>query len=215
MRAMLVVSVLALAGWSAGAAPLCELEAILSKNRLVIPYYNTSDSFTVAFLNFPTKLTLCADDADADDAPGAPTCDEWYAQGPYFQNFAKDRPTYGVDMYDMKEHMKTLEKCLRSPCPKDKTNALPDEVNVIADWLGTNNPFSEGWARVTLDTPEIIGCYEGYVGYNDAPVLCLIAEITPEGLSLMQPAYDFGRIYLEEATDADSSGCFQLCNDFM
>ena len=186
-----------------------DLEAALSKNDLVIPYFNRSDAFTIAWLTFPTKLTKCARDDD---------CAVWDSDSCYFEGLssAKQIPTYSVSIYDMKEHERHVEGCVRSPCLSPPSN-LPEEVNLIFDWLGSVNPFTEGWTRVVLEKTtdkengtacETDSC--DTIFYDDAPVIGLIAQITPEGLSLMSPAYDFGGITVGEATSADYSGCYQL-----
>ena len=126
-------------------------------------------------------------------------------------------PTYVANLYDMEEHTITTG-CLRSPCPEEDTNDLPEEVNVIVDWLSSGNPFSEGWSRVTIESIGAADCFTDCnpgVSYVDPPVIGLVAQITADGLALMAPAYDFGAI-VGEGTNVD--GCWQLgcvpCGDY-
>jgi len=177
-----------------------DVEAALSKNKLAIPYYN-NESATLAWLTFPTKQSVCPTDADC----------TWTARGCYFgEKHAGFAPSYSVELYDMEEHTITTG-CLRSPCPETQIETLPDEVNVIYDWLGSANPFTEGWGRVSIESLTADQCLtdcNDSISYAGSPVIGLVGHITPEGLSFMAPAYDFGTIYAGEASNVD--GCFQL-----
>jgi len=183
-----------------------DIEAALSKNSLAISYLNQADAFSIAWLNFPTKRSQCPPDEDC----------IWTAQGCYFGH-AGMAPTYIANLYDMEEHTITTG-CLRSPCPEEDIKKLPEEVNVIADWLSSGNPFSEGWARVTIESIDAGDCVTNCndnVTYVDPPVIGLVAQITADGLALMAPAYDFGAI-VGEGTAVN--GCWQLgcvpCGDY-
>jgi len=197
---------------------LDELEAALSKNNLVIPYFNKSDAFTISWLTFPTKQTQC----DKVIETGGNDCLDWKSDSCYFGKMTNYTPTYGVTIYDLKEHSRVLEGCVRSPCSDTPPKSLPEEVNLIFDWLGSGNPFAEGWTRVALEEVDLEdpcfadcdGDHEDDLAYVGSPVIGLIGQITPEGLSLMAPAYDFGAIAAAEGTASSgiwtTDGCFQL-----
>lgn len=194
---------------------ICEMEAALSKNNLVVPYYDDGKQVTVPILTFPTKEAQCpiADDPnDADDRPEYHT----KTSSPYFlQNgdVAGDhymRVNYGLSIYDMMEHT-VHGGCPVSPCTHEHIY-LPEEVNLFA----VSSPFDEGWAEI--DIADGTSCLSGSLDpmtFEGAPVIGLTVEFTNNGLSILQPAYDFGKVSYDDATGVNFSGgcnCFQRCS---
>jgi len=148
---------------------LCEIESALSKENLVIPYYQGS----VSIFTFPTKLSSCPD-SDGNIV----------AQGPYFDPV---NPVYSLNYYDLEEHTHTSQ-CLVSPCPENPELNLPDEVNLIT----LNSPFEEGWARAVFG--KSVACLDlsgSQIQYTGSPVIPLVVHFTSDGLSVDTVAYDY------------------------
>ncbi len=171
---------------------LCEVEAALSKNNLVIPYYDSAAGATFPIITFPTKLSNCDGESDS----------------PYFD---PDDPTYVMHKYDLEEHEKTSH-CTHSPCDVT-TYSLPYEVNLLL----VDSYYEEGWGRLTFNKTGNTSCRtegDSYLCYTGAPAIGLIAEFTAEGLALLPPAYDFGTVAVNDATECnivnDEVPCYQL-----
>ncbi len=180
----------------------CEVEAVLAKNNLVIPYYDDGSQFTVPLLTFPTKLDGCPTVVDEVITYGSTS--------PFFVQYSKRRPTYSLSLFDMMEHKTVQDECEVSPCPPDKVLAFPEELNVFV----ISSLFDEGWAELTFledDDEPSTTCQDlslAALTYEGAPVIGLIAEITSNGLSLLAPAYDFGEVsYDATGIDVNTYGC--------
>lgn len=161
---------------------LCEVEATLSKNNLVLPYYNDATSGTVPIFTFPTKLSLCP--LNLPDS----------ARGPFFNPIARYNPKYGLMVYNMKEETPQGAGCLVSPCnPGDPDPELEAELNLVE--LTFPSDYTEGWARVVFgQTTDCDDLALNPISYSGAPIIAMVAEITPEGLSLLSLAYDYGTV---------------------
>jgi len=172
---------------------LCEVEAALAKNNLVIPYFNSDTACTIPILTLPTKIVGC-DDKDRTE------CDDT-AEGPFFQNDNLD-PVYGIYYYDKEEHTRHLV-CETSPCPENPELNLLEEVNLIS----LSPPFDGGWLRAVFSqTTACNSLAGGNIVYTGAPVIGLIAELTADGLSLITPAYDYGTV---SYNGLDVTGAYQ------
>ena len=186
---------------------LCEIEAALSKNNLVIPYYDDGSQFTVPIYNFPTKLSECP-----------PIVDDGDVLGPFFEPVeTRYEPEYTFTLYDMEEHS-YHSTCPVSPCPEGDTLTFPEEVNILV----VDSTYDEGWGRLSFAQSTTCLTLDGLtdpqeeITYSGAPVIGLIAELTVNGLSLMPPAYDFGTITYGATPvfGPSSTGCYQLgCTD--
>jgi len=193
-RTKLSVAVLTTIGEGANNT-LCEVEAALSKNNLVMPYYSGDDGVTVPVLTFPTKLSTCPPDA--------------VAQGPFFADVFN--PVYGLYTYDMMEHKKVPETCEHSPCPEHDPSTLDEEVNIFI----IDSIFAEGWARGVFGQTTICeALVQGSIlTYTGAPIIANVIEITTNGLSIIPAPYDFGAVTYSPATGADAINmpCYQRC----
>jgi hypothetical protein len=176
---------------------LCEVEAALAKDDLVIPYYDSADAATLPIFTFPTKLAACpADWPLSTVAPFAPIP---YAQGPYFDspeggsalNF---NPVYGLSYYDKAEHTYSAT-CTTSPCPENPELSLNEEVNFVF----LNSPFEAGWARAHFgDTTTCVDASTlDDVTFTGAPVIPLLVHFTADGFTLVPAAYTPGTIGYE------------------
>lgn len=193
-RTKLTVAVLTKIGEGAN-NNLCEVEAALSKNNLVMPYYADSTQVSIPVLTFPTKLSTC---------PPEPT-----AEGPFFTDAFN--PSYGLYTYDMAEHKKIPETCDHSPCPEHDPSTLDEEVNLFI----IDSIFTEGWARGVFGqttTCEALTAGSS-ITYTGAPVIANVIELTNNGLSVIPAPYDFGAVTYAPATDASAvtMPCYQRC----
>ena len=155
---------------------LCELEATLAKNNLVVPYYATANSITLALYTFPTKL--CQD------------CDGLVALGDFFQGLNYN-PLYTLKYYDLEENTPTSTSCPHSPCPDVEPDVLTEEVNLLI----ADSPYDEGWARTNFaQTTACADLSMAAISYTGAPVIGRVLELTSNGLSILPMAYDFGTV---------------------
>jgi hypothetical protein len=169
---------------------LCEIEAALAKNHLVLPYYDTADSASLPILTFPTKEALCPADWDAGET--VPDGDE--ARGPFWSSHGDAGPfnvTYSLTYYDKEEH-KLTKTCDHSPCPTNPELDLEEEVNFVL----LDSPFAAGWARASFaQTTTCTAAGPGAngtgvtVGYGGAPIIPLIGHFTSDGFTLVPVAY--------------------------
>ncbi len=193
-RTKLTIAVLTKIGEGAN-NNLCEVEAALSKNNLVMPYYKDDAQVSIPVLTFPTKLSTC---------PPTPT-----AEGPFFA--AAFDPQYGLYTYDMSEHKKIPETCDHSPCPEHDPSTLDEEVNIFI----IDSIFSEGWARgVFGQTTTCAALAAGStINYSGAPVIANVIELTTNGLSVIPAPYDFGAVTYSPASGVAASAmpCYQRC----
>jgi hypothetical protein len=178
---------------------ITEVEAVLSKDNLVFPYYNNAQDISIAALTFPTKLTRVNSD-----------CEVTGTRSPFFsQNgiiFTATRGDelisdsilgikYSYDAYDMNE--KAISECQVSPCIKGKS--LLWEVNLVDPANDLDIPFEEGWSRISFGTTTDGADLDGNdMSYTGAPVIGMVVHLTHNGMSVDQMAYDCGDVYLGE-----------------
>ena len=189
---ILQVNVLTILGQGSNNS-LCEVEAALAKNNLVIPYLNSDTACTIPIFTFPTKIVGCDETVKTE-------CND-LARGPFFQGDNLD-PVYGIYYYDKEEHTRHLV-CEVSPCPETPELNLDEEVNLIS----LAPPFDGGWLRAVFSqTTACNSLAGGNIVYTGAPVMGLITELTADGLSLITPAYDYGTVSYD---GVDVTGAYQ------
>jgi len=178
---------------------LCEIEAALSKNKLVVPYYNNA---SILVATFPTKL------ADCPDSNG-----DYTALGPFFDEDQNLSPGYTSILFDDEEHSFSTG-CVTSPCTPEK-KSFPEETNLLL--LSSN--YTQGWGRISFttgasdDNPAYTECddLDGYsVDFTGAPVVGLIAHFTADGFVLARPAYSWGEVYSGYYGTTYDEGEYQL-----
>jgi hypothetical protein len=174
---------------------LCEIEAALSKNALVVPYYNAA---SVLIATLPTKQATCPDSSG-----------NYTAQGPFFDSPYNLEPEYTSIYYDTEEHSFS-KGCEVSPCTPEH-HFLTEEMNLF---VLTSN-YDAGWARFTIltggtsDNPAVTECADYIAGpYNDiqftgVPVVALVGHFMSDGFVLTRPAYSWGKVAYDNDHDDD------------
>jgi hypothetical protein len=126
---------------------LCEVEAVLSKDKLAKYYYaNDSPIVTLHWEVFPTKYTQIN-----------PDCTIIGVLSPYFNQNMVTSGTfewcieYGLRYYDLEEKTPSVE-FIYSPIPEEEKRFFCWEINVVVP----NNPpwdfmYDEGWAEYFFD----------------------------------------------------------------
>lgn len=108
-----------------------EIEAALSKDNLVIPYYSRTLGSALSVVSFPTKLASFAN---------CTVRTLWTNQ---FVGFPT--PQYTLTAYDLQENF-TTSPVFVSPTPR-VVNTFPSEVNFL--YIGdVNSAFDEGWIHI-------------------------------------------------------------------
>jgi len=177
---------------------LCEVEALLSKDRIA-KYYYAHDSPFVAFHweVFPTKYTQID-----------PSCLIVGVLSPYFQqNMVTTEGTfewcieYGLRYFDLKENS-PFEEFFYSPIPEAEKRFFCDEINLVVPGMSPwDFVYDEGWAEYFFDdltscTPESNdpGVYDQYLNFTGAPEIPVVWFIKGAGLYIYTPAWDDGQV---------------------
>jgi len=165
-----------------------EVEAALSKNSIAMPY--SSQSGTVHFLTFPTKVTINS----------ATSCGLGRSSlSPFFQQFVTTTasthlcvPFTGTD-YDLKENSKKSSTVF-SPSPA--ADQLCGEVNYVHGF-----PYAEGWSNYTFATGttvfptmqnKLAAINDG--SYTGVPVIGTVINLGADGLWGLNAAYTDGMV---------------------
>jgi len=173
---------------------ICEVEAAISKDEFYIPYYNTAESGTLGIFTFPTKLSDCP---DCDPLTGAVINRLLPVSGNFFTvdgiaNNGNDRyrVNYQLTIYDMMENS-LQQGCPVSPCELI-TLRFPEEVNFLNS---SSAPYAKGWMRVFFN--QVTNCASDLgdaINYTGAPVMGIVAQVTPDGIAVSAPSVDFGNV---------------------
>lgn len=177
---------------------LGEIETVLAKDLIAVPYYNTLDAFSFHIFNFPTKLTVFNQTPAAADFC---ICDN--GRGPFWLP-SLCSPPYFPKVYDLEENTPGTG----SPFSGGGTTTfkLPYEVNFLVSF---GFPFAEGWVNYHIG-PTATGNYSttfstvggDSITFMDTPVIPVFLHYRFNAFAMTYPAYTFGRVYVD-----DSPGC--------
>jgi len=182
---------------------LCEVEAVLSKDKLA-KYYYANDSPYIAFHweVFPTKYTQIN-----------PDCTIIGVLSPYFMQNMVTSGTfewcieYGLRYYDLQEHTPSVE-FIYSPIPEEQKRFFCDEINLVIPSIEPwDFIYDEGWAEYyfddttsctvlahTDDDPTTVEDETNiqFVNFTGVPEIPVVWFIKGAGLHIFTPAWDDG-----------------------
>jgi len=183
---------------------LAEVEALLAKTDVALPYYNNTEGYSAHLFTFPTKLTSIDD-----------SCDITGVTGPFFGQFADDYCVdVGLDYWDLEEEPNTGDP--GSPYSGQEappaTLEMCNELDIFltaggatTTTFGTFEPFQfdEGWANWDFMTTStnLNACgpvastkapSTGQLCYTGAPVIPHVLHLGADGLRLMTGSYTDG-----------------------
>jgi hypothetical protein len=170
------------------------VEAALSKNNISMPY--SSQSGTVHFLTFPTKITNTLNGCSTQRTSNSPFFAPYVSTDP---NEHLCVPFTGTD-YDLSENSR-ISSNIFSPAPTG--DRVCGEVNYINGF-----PYSEGWALYdfsvannqftpstdfpTRESEFATGINDG--NYTGVPVIGTVINLGSDGLWGLNAAYTDGRV---------------------
>ncbi len=170
---------------------LCEVEAIWAKNFLAMYYYNLPFKQTLHALTLPTKLTQLVD------------CVFDGNLGPFFnvegRVDSQNCIEYGLRYYDLSENTPGETGEIISPVPEEERHRLCFELNFAAPatWQITGALYEEGWARYGFED-DVTTCRvladSADLEYTGAPIIGTNVFFQLDGVSIMEPGYEYGSI---------------------
>lgn len=172
---------------SASRNSICEVEAVLAKDLIAMPYYAAnSPHLTFHFMNFPTKYTAIS-----------PTCVINSVRSPFFvQNADADYCIpFGLYWFDLEENSPTCPGAY-SPVPESATFRFCYELNMVDPaLLGVG--YDEGWMNYVFDyttTCSPQAPVDDVVSFTGAPVIPVVCTFEGTGMSLMTGAWSDGDV---------------------
>jgi hypothetical protein len=181
-------------GSSAGSASrnsICEVEAVLAKDLIAMPYYAANSSYlTFHFMTFPTKYTAIS-----------PLCVINSVRSPFFeQNADVDYCIpFGLYWFDLEENSPTCPGAY-SPVPESAIYRFCWELNMVdPEVLGVG--YDEGWMNYVFDysttcNPESApAAVPALISFAGAPVIPVVCTFEGTGMSLMTGAWSDGDVY--------------------
>ncbi|WP_291322879.1 hypothetical protein [Desulfonatronospira sp.] len=158
-----------------------EVEAVLSKLDVSMPYVNTDEDVTLHFFTFPTKYHYDAALRDEDPL------------GPFFrQNADADFCVkFAYEAYDLQENKVTDPSPIFSPTPPEDISRFCRELN----WVDSMQfAFEEGFTRYDFMDPVTGGLNESGepLTYTGAPVIPMQLNLGQTGLSMKYGAWTDG-----------------------
>jgi hypothetical protein len=172
----------------------CEVEAVLSKDYIAMPYYNGETKFSFHIFNFPTKYSQALSEGVCGD------CSE--SLSPYF-DFLCGAAEYGPRYFDLTEQSPSTPSSYFSPVPPGERYEFPYEVNLVG--IPAEILFEEGWVDyafvkplTTCSTLDDIENADDEIptslAYTGAPVLPVVVNFDALGWTMMYGAYDYGQV---------------------
>lgn len=176
-----------------------EVEAALSKNDFVIPYYaGDRGSFLATFL-FPTKLAI----------PTSPACTANQAVRGVYSAFPT--PAYAAVAYDLSENRFVVSDpgdfVSPQPPPVTRISTFPKELNFLTQLEDAAAAgFEEGWARIVINNPALstVRNVPQDTFYSDAPVIATYMrfEFDRDGQATWQYCpHELGIVTIDGAAD--------------
>lgn len=167
---------------------LFEIEAILSKTDVSIPYMNTDEDVTLHFFNFPTKYTQIDQDGTVTGVRG-----EFFKQNTEQPEFCVP---FGFNAYDLSENTEKDPSPIFSPAPPEETSSFCRELN----WIDSPQfAFDEGFTRYQLENSEyrteaFTEDGETLLQFTGAPVIPVQLNLGQSGLSMKYGSWTDGEV---------------------
>jgi hypothetical protein len=182
---------------------LCEVEAALSKSRVVVPYYaGESGKATVSWMTFPTKYTQVTDCA----ATGV--LSPFFTANAISTSYNPYSLEYGLKYFDMSENSPTSSNFTSPVSPSDQY-FFPYEVNILSKILKI--AYNQGWANIefadnttyttSCDTDENPQAAVSEVMFYGAPAIPTTMYIGSGQMGMMEAAWKNGWVYMDETVD--------------
>jgi hypothetical protein len=186
---------------------ICEIEAVLSKDSVAIPYYNNGSMLSIDFMTFPTKKTLLP----------ATGCTIAGVTGPFFAqntaapgdvNHKKYNVKYTMKYWDLTEKSPSASSPIFSPAPPAGVYQFPDEVNLVgSSGLDQSGTYKQGWINYTFPAevdnfdPDSVMETEcppvsavDMVHFWGTPVIPMVLFAGVDGMSMMYGAHSLGAV---------------------
>ena len=166
---------------------LCEIEAVLSKNHLAMPYYNDATKLALHWVTFVTKLTQVNT-----------VCNCVSNKGPFVGWDDCEDVVFSPLYFDLMENSPGCEDTVFSPYDPPPDRVFPYEVNflfTVPDFIGVN--YEEGWVDydfeyTTTCTPQVGG--ENVISYTGVPAIASSWLLNENGLCLIPSAHVDGTV---------------------
>ncbi|MDZ7833056.1 MAG: hypothetical protein U5L07_15010 [Desulfobacterales bacterium] len=166
-----------------------DIEQLLNKVQAFMPYYQDPDEegVTAHMFTFPTKRI------NPNSSCNAATTTQ--GTGPFWMNNGladQEDPycvEYGLTYYDLKENSPGKDQDLFSPVSEKQKSEFCDELNINLSY-DLDDEYEAGWVRYEFEgfaTP-----YSEVCTMTGAPVIPLVMNFGPKGMSLYDAAYEFG-----------------------
>jgi hypothetical protein len=158
-----------------------EVEALLAKEEVYMPYYN-AENITAHLFTFPTKKTTLNAD-----------CSVASMLGPFWNDVGAGE-TY------LEENSPESSSPVFSPVPEGEKDKFCEEFNVRL----ANFQYDEGWALYTFQLATFdpltyyLDSFDAPFEFTGAPVIPLVVNLGADGLSLHEPAFEFGSLFQTE-----------------
>lgn len=187
---------------------LFNIEAVLAKTNIVMPYQNTDSDYSLHFFTFPTKYSRITEKTNSDRlevVSGGGTirgfASETYPESPFFSTEDNISRTsvdfsdldelcaiYKPAVYNMEEEKAEDPERIFSPFRTD-TGVLCSEVNFLPS---DTFEFTEGVAHYAFDDTLTANQENPNISYAGAPTIPFVMELGSSGLSLSYAAWDEG-----------------------
>ena len=180
---------------------ICEVESVLAKNRIAMPYYANGSAFAALhMLTFPTKYTRLNSD-----------CSVKTVKSPFFLQHAFDDPefciVYGLFWADLAENTPNPPGNY-SPVPEQQKFKFCYELNLLSPGAIAGLGFDEGWMNYEFDyatscEPEsaVQDFTMDTLTFYGAPVIPTTLLVEDAGMSLLTGAWDDGDVYYNQTPE--------------
>lgn len=170
---------------------ICEVEAVLSKYEIAMPYYaGLLEKAAIHFLTFPTKYTSVSND-----------CIINTVKSPYFLQNANTSTwciDYGLYFWDLQENSVNPPGSY-SPVPPSRTYTFCNELNMVNVRDIQDLDFDEGWIEYNFVDTTSCAPYSSLIDrvrFTGSPVIPTTLLINLKagefGMSLLNGAYTNG-----------------------
>ena len=189
---------------------LCEIEAVLSKNHLAMPYYNDATKLALHWVTFVTKLTQV--DANCNCILNKGPFVGWWDPVDEECEDVVFSPLY----FDLMENSPGCEDTVFSPYEPPPDRVFPWEVNflfTLPDFIDAN--YEEGWIDydfnyVTTCTPQVGS--PDVISYTGAPAIASSWLLNENGLCLIPSAHVDGKVEYDSGEVVEEIMYYQYSN---
>lgn len=178
---------------------IAEVEALLAKDVVELPFYFDGQNISAHMFTFPTKLAEIDSDCDV---VGSNVDSPFFEQNTSSSEWCVE---YGLKYFDLEENTPGEQSPIFSPTPPEESNFMCNELQIeTPNTLGVQSGFPRGWVRydfagvgnsTSVCVENFNPCYQ-YVGNPDltnftgAPVIPMVLHLGADGMALTFGAYD-------------------------